>query len=183
MRPTGAEAVADLVYPFTEAKPFRAVSHRHGHPGPVAPFPAATIHPYDEGIAAAVACPLGALHYEHAYPPLRIFMKNLLDWIVPADLRVLDVKAPLSAEIVLTRQGERLIVHLLNFSTNRRSSQMEIMEEVPPVLDVELRVLMEKDPSRVALVPGDDELSWSRDGKHVVIQVPRFDVHGMVIIE
>ena len=183
MRPTKADGVAQMVYPFTEAKPFRAVSHRHGHPGPVSPFPAATIHDYDEGVAAAVACPLGALHYEHAYPPLRILLKNMLQRIVPTDTRVLDVKAPISAEIVLTRQGERRIVHLLNFSTNRRSSQMEIMEEVPPVLDVELRVLMDNDPQRVLLIPGGGELKWVREGAHVVVQVPRFDVHGMVILE
>jgi len=51
------------------------------------------------------------------------------------------------------------------------------------VLDVELRVLMDNDPQRVLLIPGGGELKWVREGAHVVVQVPRFDVHGMVILE
>jgi hypothetical protein len=183
LRPTTAQALAGLVYPFTEAKPHRTVSHKHGHPGPLSPLPAATVNAFGQGVAAAVVSPLGALYHEHSYPPLRIFLRNVLDHIVPADMRVADLKAPLSAELRLTRQGNTTIVHLLNFHLNRGSNTVKVIEEIPPVLDAELRLLQRADPRSVCLVPEGRQLRWRREGPHIVVAIPRYDVHAMVAIE
>jgi len=183
LNPLTAQGLCPMVYPYTEAKAFRTVSHKHGHPGPVAPFPAATVNSFAAGAAAAIACPLGELYYQHSYPPQRIFLKNVLDWVVAPAERVVEFRGPLSAEIRVSQQGERTIVHLLNFHLNRASNQIKVIEEIPPVLDTEIRLRREADPKRVYLAPEDEDLQWSRDGQHIVIPISRYDVHAMVVVE
>ena len=183
LRPTTAEGLAELVYPYTEAKAFRTVSHQHGHPGEVAPFPSATMNTYGQGVAAAIVSPVGRLYYEHSYPPIRIFLKNVLDALIPPDHRVVELKAPLSAEIRVSQQADRTIVHLLNFHLNRSSNRIKVIEEIPPVLDAEVRLLREAAPQRVYLAPENEDLSWTRDAGHIVVQISRYDVHAMIVVE
>ncbi len=183
LKPTDARPLCPLVYPYTEAKPFRTISHKHGHPARVAPYPAATLREFGRGAAAAVACPLGELYYEHAFPPLRIFLKNLLDLLIPPSARVAEFDGPLSSEIRVMRQRGRTVIHLLNFHLNRASRQVRVMEEIPPVLDTEVRLLHRADPERVYLAPDRVPLSWRREGEHIVIPIDRYDTHAMIVIE
>ncbi len=183
LKPTAADALCPLVYPYTEAKAFRTVSHMHGHPSHAAPFPAATVHAFGKGAAAAIACPLGELYYQHSYPAQRIFIKNVLDAIVPLSERKVEFAGPLSAEVRVMQQRERTVVHLLNFHLNRASNKIKVIEEIPPVLDTEIRLLREADPKRIYLAPEGQDLAWSRDGEHIVIPIARYDVHAMVVVE
>ena len=107
----------------------------------------------------------------------------MLDRIIPADDRVVEFNGPLSAEVPVSQQGDRTIVHLLNFHLNRASNQIKVIEEIPPVLDTEIRLLREADPKRIYLAPEDTDLDWTRDGKHIVIPVARYDVHAMIVVE
>ena len=198
LRPTTARPLVELIYPYTERTDARAVSHAQAHPGPLAPFPAAAIHAYGKGAAGVVCSPLAALYHEHAYPPLRILLKNMLNQLIPPSERRVLFHAPLSAEIFVTRQGSRLVVHMLNFHANRPHVKTlygetprppTVLEEIPPVLDAEVRLLMQLDPERVYLVSSGlaplerTPLPWVRDGNHIVVRIPRYDIHAMLVVE
>lgn len=185
MRPTTAEPFAELVYPFTEATAARNVSHCQGHPASVAAFPAAVVNKFGEGMTASVATPLAALYSEHAYQPLRIFLGNLLKRLIAPDDRALEVTAPMSTEVRLMAQEGRQIVHLLDFNATRASSstKVTVLEETRPVLDAQIRVQRDNDPTNVYLAPTREALPWTREGKHIVIDLPRFDLHAMVVLE
>ena len=183
MVPTTARSLGQLVYPYTETKPHRIISHFQAPPGDAAPFPAVTMNRFGKGLACCVASPLGSLYHENAYPPLRILIKNILNAMICVGDRVLEAKVPLSVELTLTKQKERLIIHMLNFQTNRKMCNVEVIEEIPPVFDSEVSILLDKDPTHVYLAPERQQLTWKRDGKHIVITVPRFDIHTMVVLE
>ncbi len=185
IKPAAAQPLAEMVYPFTEAKAFRTTSHRHGHPGAVSPFPAATIHAFGAGQAMALAMPLGAAYYSNGYHVGRNFLKNLLKRLIAPEKRLLEVDAPVWVETILTRQPGRQVIHLLAFHANRTSqaAQVWVVEDVPAALDVRLRLRAEKDPSRVYLAPERAALEWRRDGAFIEIALPRFDIHAMAVVE
>ena len=125
-----------------------------------------------------VRAPLAALYHEHAYPPLRILIQDLLDLLIPPAERRVVFRAPLSAGIMVTRQAGRLVVHLLNFHANRPHVKTlygetphppTVLEEIPPVLDAEIRLLLDRNPQQVYLMPSSRRpepipLPWVRDG-------------------
>ena len=96
-----------------------------------------------EGRIGAAAFPLGASYYRHGYWIYREVFRRLLSRVLPE--RLVETSAPLSAEVTITHQaaGEthpaRWMVHVVNFSPNRRSPEhCEYLEDPIPLRDVRI---------------------------------------------
>jgi hypothetical protein len=105
---------------------------------------------------AAAAFPIGASYYRTGYWIYREVFRRLLEAVLPE--RLIRTSAPLSAEVTLTHQQEapgrpeRWMVHVVNFSPNRRSPEhCEYLEDPIPLRDVRVRLSCGRAITRVVL--------------------------------
>ncbi|MBQ8410031.1 MAG: beta-galactosidase trimerization domain-containing protein [Clostridia bacterium] len=82
-----------------------------------------------------------------------------------------------------TCNGTRLVNHIAYAVPKVRGKNVEIIEDIPVVLDTAVTVKCEKKPSRVYLAPSMEELDFTyADGK-VSYTVPKFECSTLAVIE
>ncbi len=98
-----------------------------------------------QGGLAAAAFPLGSSYYRHGYWIYRDVFKHMLRAVLPRPF--VTTNAPLSSEVTVTHQvagnghPERWMVHIVNFSPNRRSTEhCEYLEDPIPLHDIDITI-------------------------------------------
>jgi hypothetical protein len=106
---------------------------------------------------------------------------NALNLLLPQ--RLLSVDAPPTTEATVMKQGERHVVHLVNYQPNRRGSHVEVIEEVVPVRDIRVSLRLSHQPSAAytALDRQDLPLDYYEGVASVTIPIVR--EHAMVVFE
>lgn len=84
--------------------------------------------------------------------------------------------------VSLLEQGNRKIVHLLFAHTTNRGADTEVIEDIVPLYNIEVSVKCGK-PSRVILVPQNEEIDFSYENGKASFTVPKVDCHQMISIE
>ena len=155
-------------------------------------YPLLTRYGLGEGQLYNVTLPLLTSHGKQAVPApvLEEIFELVLSRRLPSSRRLLDTDAPETVEVVLRRQGERRIVHLVNMAPGERELHRSgkraypLIKSLPPVPECSVSVRLPGRPKCVKLQPQDELLeSWEYEGGRVTIEVPGFGVHQMVVIE
>lgn len=91
---------------------------------------------------------------------------------------------PGSLEVTLNDQPneKRRIVHLMHYIPERRSTTMDVIEDVIPLFDIELSIAVPARPQAVELVPGGDSIPFTFEAGRVTFTLPRLHGHQMVSI-
>lgn len=99
-----------------------------------------------------------------------------------------EVKAPACVQATTQRQGERLIVHLLNDISSFGRSQNVVAEslylrrEVLPIHDIQV-IFRDKALRKIRLVPGDKALEPEEIADGLRVTIPKLNIHTMVVAE
>lgn len=142
------------------------------------------------GRIGLMAFPVGASYYRSGYWIYRAAFGQVLKGILPA--RLIGTDAPLSTEITVTHQAadaaarrpERYLIHLVNWSANRKAPpHPEVHESPVPLRDVRVRLNLPLAVKAARAVTAGEKLRVRavRDGVEVV--VPRVPVHEIVALE
>ena len=127
-----------------------------------------------------VARPLFQEYAQSAQRVHRQVLANCLRRLLPRP-RIGDHNLPSTAIVTVRRQRDDLVVHLLHYIHQRRGL-LDVIEDVLPLVDVELSVRSERNPSAVQLVPQEEPLKWEfRDG-YVHFRVPQVQGHQMILL-
>jgi uroporphyrinogen decarboxylase len=142
------------------------------------------------GRVGFLAFPAGASYYRHGYWIYRAAFERVLKEILPA--RLIETDAPLSTEITVThqcadagvRRSERYLVHVVNWSANRKAPpHSEVFESPVPLHDVRVRLnLPLKTASARAVVAGVDLPVRAACGG-IEFVIPRVPIHEVVALE
>ncbi|MGH2531528.1 MAG: alpha-L-fucosidase [Thermomicrobiales bacterium] len=136
----------------------------------------------DRGSVVAVHGPLFENYFQGHYPSLRDLIRDLIDrmdvdWLVTLD-------APPRLEMILRQKDGRLLVNLVNRGAGEMlSPRRVVVEELPPVEHVTIRVKRQDRPRRVSVFPEDRPADWDHADGVVTIRVRRVDIHSVVAIE
>ena len=91
---------------------------------------------------------------------------------------------PPRLEMVLRQKAGKLMVNLLNRGSGETlSPNRTVIEELPPVHDVTLRIRRASRPQSVTAVPADTEIEWHYGDGIATVTVPRVDIHTVVVVE
>jgi hypothetical protein len=135
-----------------------------------------------KGAVVAVYGPVFRNYYLAHSPALREWIGNLLDGLGIGWLG--EVKGPPHLEMVLRQKDGKLLVNLLNRGSGETlSPNRVIVEEVPPVEHVVVRLRRVGAPKSVTMVPSDVHVDWTYKGGWVTLNVPRVDIHRVVVVE
>jgi hypothetical protein len=180
----GSVVVARLGEPLFQRGPQHYTSHAQSPFDHVSDYAAVVLR----GRLAATAFPLGASYHRHGYWIYREVLRRLLAAALPE--RIVTTDAPLSAEVAVTHLAaasdhpERWLVHVINFSANRRSPEhCEYLEDPIPLHDVRV-TLFEGGPfSRAYLADGGSPLPLREADGGWETTVPRVQFGAIVVFE
>jgi hypothetical protein len=180
MRPrSGAQVLARVVEPYFDRSWRHFSSHRQTPPRTTPSAWAAVIR---KGRVISIGCPIFRAYGQHASLPYRQLVEACIDLLLPN--RLITVEAPSSAEVTVTRQkAGRLIVHILYFPAERRTAELDIVEDIVPLHAVHVSLLSEKAPRHVSCAPSGAHVPFTWDGRRVRMVVPSVEGHQMVVVE
>ncbi len=111
----------------------------------------------------------------------RRLVRNCLRLLLPEPL--VRTTAPASAEVTVTRLGEKTIVHLVNYHPLRPASHQPTLDDIVPLHDVAVSLRLDARPGRVYQVPGEEPLEFTWGNGRASCVVPEVREHGMVVFE
>lgn len=142
---------------------------------------AATVNAFGRGKIAAVYGPVASIYFRSHHPWLRDFIHGLAAELFPRP--AVDVDGPPGLDVSLRRTLDgRLSVHLLNTAGMPLPDRYVFTDLIPPVEGIKLTVATEAKPSSVTWVPDGGPLNWSWTDGRLTVAVPRFGIHGIVVI-
>jgi hypothetical protein len=173
----GTQILADAYESYFNRTWEHFSSHRFTPPRPEkADYPAVT----RAGNVIYIYGPIFSAYQKHGNLTFRALVGSCLDLLLPAPLVTTD--APASAEVTVMRQGERHIVHLVNYHAQRRSpAHVEALEAPVALREVSVQLRRSEPTSRVFLARSGAELPFeARDGV-VRVSVPRVDIYETIV--
>ena len=145
----------------------------------------------DSGRPALVQCgniihfsfPVFSSYFEHAVIPYKNLVKNCLERVFLKPL--IKVKGfPSFAQVTVTRQGKRRMVHLLTYLPELRGKKMQVIEEPIAVQDVSLALRADRyKVKNVYLAPSGERLEFRQEVGYVKVIVPEVSGYQMVVFE
>jgi hypothetical protein len=142
------------------------------------------------GRVGLLAFPAGTSYYRNGYWIYRAAFDHLVGQVVPT--RLVDTDAPLSTEITVThqladaaaRRPERYLLHVINWSANRKAPpHPEVFESPTPLADVRVRLNLPLKVRAARAVTSGDKLRTRVVKGGVEVVVPRVAIHEIVALE
>jgi hypothetical protein len=145
--------------------------------------PAATLRKVGHGSVMGVHGPVFTSYYHTRYPRLGHLLSGLFRklWKTPT----VEVEAPGSVVHTLRRQGDRTIVHLLNRAADPPTSPHRVLvEQVPSVGPVVVRIRQPERPASVRLVPkAETTLRWDWSNGLLTVHLSQLHIHSALVVE
>jgi hypothetical protein len=133
------------------------------------------------GTVLYIAFPVFESYARNGYAPHKMLVRNCIEQLMPNPM--LRVQAPSTAEVTVTEQPGRKMIHLLHYPAERRGTDIDVVEDVIPLFNIPLSVKASRRPRQVYLAPGLQMLPWSFEGGYVKLTVPEVHGHAMVVVE
>jgi hypothetical protein len=176
--------LAQLGEPLFQRGPAHYTSHAQTPFDHLTEYAALAAH----GRVAAAAFPLGASYYRHGYWIYREVFRRLLQRVLPE--RLVETSAPISSEVTVTHQAAdenhpaRWMVHVVNFSPNRRSPEhCEYLEDPIPLHDVRITLRAGAAFTRAYLAADDSSLPLRSVGGGWEVTLPKVQYGAIAVFE
>jgi hypothetical protein len=183
----GTEVLGEVVSPYFSRTWAHFSSHAQTPPDPdkLPGLVAASLY----GRIAYLAHPLFRSYRNHAYPVYRQIVATLLGRLLPDPL--VRTTLPTTGEVTVLRQPagasgnspERLVCHLLHYVPQRRSPDLDVVEDILPLHGVAVQVRTGWMPRSAYLAPGHTPLAVTMQGEYAGVTVPGLRGHAMVVFE
>jgi hypothetical protein len=179
----GTESLGQWVEPYFE----RAWNHFNSHcqtpDATLTDYPIATLRrgKGKAGSVAYVSFPVFGAFSTHGNQPCKLLVRNILDILIPNPL--VRIQAPSGAEVTVLRQAARSIVHVLYYSPERRTKDLDIIEDIVPLAHLPLSLAVAKAPKQVYLAPSREPLPFTWSNGRIELTIPEVRGHAMVVVE
>ena len=172
----GAEVLSPMMKPWFNRTWEHFCSHRHTPVEGPADYPGAV----RSGSCIYLMHPHFTQYRERAPRWCKLLIRNAIDLLLGQP--VLRAEAPSTAIFTVNRQAaqNRLIVHALHYVPERRSEELEIVEDIIPLHEVPVSVRVEGEVASVRLVPQGEEIAFTLTGKRCGFVIPRVEGTQMV---
>jgi Hypothetical glycosyl hydrolase 6/Beta-galactosidase trimerisation domain len=173
----GTTVLARIWKPYFDRNYLHFMSHRQTAWDQPTNFAAVTQH----GNVIYISFPIFESYALNSYAPLKLIVANSISRLLPEPL--VKLEGPSTAEVTVTEQEGRRIVHLLHYPAERRTPDIDIVEDVIPLFQVKLALRTERRPQRVYLAPQRTSLNFDYSGGYARTVVPSVFGHQMVVFE
>ncbi len=140
------------------------------------------------GEAYYFATPLLTAHGKNVIPDE--LMEHLFSLIAPPEQRHVTTDAPPTVEIVLRKQPDRYVLHLVNMANGERDivtaarRRYTKIANIPPVPPCHVSLRLPAKPTSIRLVPQDTTLEdWTYENDRLNVALPEFAIHQLMVVE
>jgi hypothetical protein len=173
----GAVSLAKVVEPYFDRRWDHFSSHHQTPPDKVSRYAAAV----QKGRTITLAYSFFKAYASHANIPYRQLLEACLNRLVPAPLT--RFTGPRHVEVTLTSQGRRTIAHVLSFCPQRRAPNIDIVEEVFPLVEAKLEVKLPRRPKSVTIQPIGLALPFAWSEPYAQVSLSSTRGHDMIVFE
>lgn len=140
-----------------------------------------TRRPVGRGSITAIHGPLFRDYFLGHYPLLRRFIGGLVEGLdIPWEA---TVEAPPRLELIARRKDGALVINLIHRGAGEAlSPNRVIVEELPPVTDIVLRIRRDAPPASVIVAPDGAPARWSYAEGMLTVEMPRVEIHSAVVV-
>ena len=110
----------------------------------------------------------------------KLLVLNSVELLLPEPLIKHDGPSSLLATVVEQPNHERWVTHLLYFVPERRSQDLDIIEDIVPLFNLNVLVKTPRPVREVHLVPEVTPLTFNQQASYVSFRIPRIDGHAMI---
>ena len=169
---TTARKLLDLVPPYTGTK--------GGPPDTRPEGPGVTLNTYGKGKVIYCATDLLGGYYEKDTPNMRKLADWMLAQVWPAESRrIVMENAPVTVEMFYNeRPGER-IVHLVNYSGDKRDVGTPQVQDFSAVHGMRVKVKLDKKPASLALIPDGKSVNFTYSGGWMTFEALPLLIHDV----
>jgi hypothetical protein len=146
-------------------------------------YPAITLNQFGKGQAVYISGDIFGAYTICNQWNLKNLFKDVIDLVLTD--RLFEIDAPDVVEAVLTRQGRKMLVHLVNHNGERSfNNTIAFTEDVVPIHDIGVTLKLDSAPRTIRLMPENRKLAWRKlSGGRVSFRVPRLELYSIVVIE
>lgn len=173
------DIVAYMQNPYFNRTLEHFCSHMHAPNNPTEVFPGAVIN----GNVAYIGWDIFTAYANHGHLCFKELFTHIIEKLI-GDEKTVIVDVPDKAVVTYTKQAKenRSLLHLLFAHTTLRGRNTEVIEDTVPLYNVKCSVKCHKKPTKIALVPTGEELSFEYKNGRAEFTVPKVDIHQMVEI-
>jgi hypothetical protein len=113
----------------------------------------------------------------------KVLVLDALRMLLESPLISHNGPSTLSVTVTEQRNHDRWIVHLLHFIPERRSEKLDVLEDVIPLNDLQIRLRTKRKIASVMLVPERTPIPFDPDGEELRFTLQRLDGHAMVAVD
>jgi hypothetical protein len=177
IQPDGdAEVLAPMVGSFFDRTYRHFCSHRQ------TPSSGSAVQPgiVRKGRCIYFSSPIFSQYNDNAPGWCKRLVLNALNLLLPEPLVKHD--GPSTLLVTLTQQASqrRWVLHLLHFIPERRSEELDVIEDVIPLFKIKVGVKASAPVGKVTVVPEEAALAFRAEESYTIFVVDRIEGHAMV---
>ncbi|WP_026574257.1 alpha-amylase family protein [Bacillus sp. UNC438CL73TsuS30] len=173
----GSEVLIDTKIPYFNRTFDKFCSHAHtpssgetGYPGVV-----------KKGQSIYFMHPIFSQYSENAPRWCKQLFLNALELLLPEPLIQHD--GPSTLHVTINKQEDRGIIHLLHYIPERRSQQIEVIEDVIPLYNIKLSVHLPNTIAVIQSVPEGVSLDFVEKNGRIEFTLPKLNGHQMIELQ
>jgi len=144
--------------------------------------PLVTVREFGKGRVAYIACDIGVAYRHEPLAWLHRIYGNLIRYIARSTPPV-EIIVPSYCKAGFFEHGNQLIIHLLSdpYPFNRWSNCRKLREDTFPVANV--RLIAHTPVAAARCLPSGKSLNINREGNDIIVKIPEFDDHVIIVLE
>ncbi|WP_248924452.1 alpha-amylase family protein [Paenibacillus hamazuiensis] len=175
----GTELLAPVVKPYFNRDYRHFCSHRQTPSSGEADYAGVV----KNGGVIYFAHPIFTQYQKNAPRWCKQLFLNALGMLLPQQVLKHDGPSTMLATVNEQSAENRWVVHLLHYIPERRSADIDIIEDVIPLYDVKISVKVPREAKSVTCVPENQPLSFSNADGRIEFVLPKLNGHQMIAVQ
>jgi Hypothetical glycosyl hydrolase 6 len=135
------------------------------------------------GNSTYIAHNLDQLYYTHGVQLHRQLFENILDAAnLNPFLKVKNLQSCGRVSFLQQKEKNRYVAHLL-YTPALQRGEVNVIEDFMPVSNVSIEVDVLQTIKKVYQIPGNKELTFTKNGNKINVEVPTFTMHTGIVLE
>ena len=96
---------------------------------------------------------------------------------------LVELDAPPFVDMACRRDGDKLLVHLTNTTGMQTAEHYTIIDTIPAIGPIKLKIRLDKTPSSVSLVPADSPIEVVEMADGIQVTIASIAIHNVLVIQ
>lgn len=114
---------------------------------------------------------------------IKTMVSNAVSMLIGEKLVVTNGPTSMDVNLTVQEKEDRYVLHLLHYIPERRTETIDIIEDIIPLYNIDVKLLTDKNVKSVKLVPENKEIEFTKKDSSISFRVPEIKGHQMVEIK